>query len=286
MQIEVKGHSGCRIDIINDGNQLYIEKSTNDKKYIPRLLSQAEKQRKASNECYQHIRVPEIYDITKTENSVTVKMQYVYSKNFITYFEDAGFDQINYFIHALKIFLDSEIKASKIKAISKQVIIDKFNDVCGKIRNNNILNSDEEIIYIIRNSQRIFHSLENEILIPIGKCHGDLTFSNILFNGNNYYLIDFLDSFIESPLLDIVKIRQDSAYGWSQIMVVNSFDKVRMDLIYDKIDLEIDRYFLQFSWYEHYYKIFQLMNFLRILQYAKEKNVIDFLKPILVSLVK
>ena len=60
-------------------------------------------------------------------------------------------------------------------------------------------------------SQRVFDAL-SDMLIPVGTCHGDLTFSNILFNGNNYYLIDFLDSFIESPLLDIVKLRQDTAW--------------------------------------------------------------------------
>ena len=59
---------------------------------------------------------------------------------------------------------------------------------------------------IMAECAKVFEQLPIEIEIPMGKCHGDLTFSNILFNGNNYYLIDFLDSFIESPLLDLVKI--------------------------------------------------------------------------------
>lgn len=37
MEIQVKGHSGCQIDIVNDGNNLYIYKSTHDPKYINRL---------------------------------------------------------------------------------------------------------------------------------------------------------------------------------------------------------------------------------------------------------
>lgn len=37
MEIEVKGHSGCRIDIVNGGESLYISKSTHDKNYISRL---------------------------------------------------------------------------------------------------------------------------------------------------------------------------------------------------------------------------------------------------------
>lgn len=115
-------------------------------------------------------------------------------------------------------------------------------------------------------------------MLPVGICHGDLTFSNVLFNGNNYYLIDFLDSFIESPLLDIVKIRQDSAHLWSQLMYTKPYDKLRLQIICEKIDKEIDCYFGQYKWYCEYYNIFQLMNMLRILQYAKENKVVKYLK--------
>ena len=120
--------------------------------------------------------------------------------------------------------------------------------------------------------------------LPIGKCHGDLTFSNILFSGNDYYLIDFLDSFVESPLLDIVKIRQDSAYLWSELMYSGECDSTRLRIVADKIDTEIYNFASQFDWFR-YYKIFQLMNFLRILQYAHEPKVIDYLKNVINDLL-
>lgn len=281
MEIEIKGHSGCQIDIVNGGNSLFINKSTNDKKYIPRLYKQAVKQRNASKIAYQHIRVPEIYEIEHMDEYLNIKMEYIYSKNYVDYFEDAGFDQISYFIKALKIFVDSEIKSSKITSVSKNIIIDKYNDVCDKIAKNEFISNDTEINVILKKSSIIFNGLDEVINVPVGQCHGDLTFSNILFNGNNYYLIDFLDSFLESPLLDIVKIRQDSNYGWSQLMYEHEFDTVRMKIISDKIDEEIDSYYRKYEWYNKYYRIFQLMNLLRVIQYAKkEKNVI-FLKKAL-----
>ena len=49
MNIEVKGHSGCQIEIINNLNRLEICKSTSDKKYMDRLLLQARKQKEASD---------------------------------------------------------------------------------------------------------------------------------------------------------------------------------------------------------------------------------------------
>lgn len=281
MEIEIKGHSGCQIDIVNGGNSLFINKSTNDKKYIPRLYKQAVKQRNASKIAYQHIRVPEIYEIEHMDEYLNIKMEYIYSKNYVDYFEDAGFDQISYFIKALKFFVDSEIKSSKITSVSKNIIIDKYNDVCDKIAKNEFISNDTEINVILKKSSIIFNGLDEVINVPVGQCHGDLTFSNILFNGNNYYLIDFLDSFLESPLLDIVKIRQDSNYGWSQLMYEHEFDTVRMKIISDKIDEEIDSYYRKYEWYNKYYRIFQLMNLLRVIQYAKKEKIVIFLKKAL-----
>lgn len=285
MEIEVKGHSGCQIGIVNDGVQLYISKSTHDPKYIPRLLKLAEKQQAASQNFYQHIRIPQVYGITKTDSSLDVKMEYVYSKNFVDYFEDAGFDQIDYFVKALKIFIDDEMSKSISKGINREVITNKFASVKEIVRSNALLNEDVEIKEILEASDSVFYHLEEVCDIPLGVCHGDLTFSNILFNGNNYYLIDFLDSFIESPLMDLVKIRQDSCYGWSLLMYGREYDKVRMNIISRKIDNEIDKYYGGYDWYQRYYKPMQLMNFLRVLQYAKETKVINYLKTVIKTLL-
>lgn len=138
---------------------------------------------------------------------------------------------------------------------------------------------------ILDASRLAFSSIPAQIEIPMGKCHGDLTFSNILFNGNNYYLIDFLDSFLESPLLDLVKIRQDSQYEWSRLMYEGEVDLVRLSIISQKIDKEIDTFYSQYQWYRDYYHVFQLMNFLRILQYAKEEKVITYLKNVIKSML-
>lgn len=49
MEIEVKGHSGCSIDIVREGKNLFIYKCSNDPKYLNRLEKQAQKQIYASN---------------------------------------------------------------------------------------------------------------------------------------------------------------------------------------------------------------------------------------------
>ena len=285
MKIEVKGHSGCQIDVVSEDGGIYVYKSTFDPKYVNRLILQAEKQKAASVVPYQHIRVPEIYDIQTNESSTVVKMQYVYSKNFIEFFEQAGFEQIDYLVGALEYFIEYELGQCELQSVSAKVFQEKFSEIKLKVENNPLYTYDNNILDIIRRSEEVFADMK-DWFIPVGLCHGDLTFSNILFNGNNYYLIDFLDSFVETPLQDIVKVRQDTRYRWSQLMYSKRYDAVRLHIVSDKIDKEIDSYFKRkYQWYGECYSKMQLMNILRILPYAHEDKVVSYLKTILKELL-
>lgn len=281
MKLDIQGHSGCDIAIVHEDNELFIHKSTHDAGYVPRLVNQANKQIAASRIEYQNIRVPKIFDVAQSDTSAVIKMEYIYSRNFIEHFEQAGFEQIKYLIGAIKYFIDLEIANSTMQTVPSSTLTDKMADVARKVEKNIHLKDDDEAQELVRQSTVVMNGV-GDMVMPVGMCHGDLTFSNILFNGNNYYLIDFLDSFIESPLLDIVKIRQDTAYLWSTLMYHKPFDKVRLSIISEKIDTAIDEYFTgKYEWYRKYYMPLQLMNFLRILQYGKEDKVIAYLKRVI-----
>lgn len=281
MEIQVKGHSGCQIDVVNEDGGVYVYKSTAAPNYLKRLALQARKQMAAASVEYQHIRIPKIYELRENADTTIIKMQYVYSKNFVEFFEQAGFEQIDYLIGALEHFVEYEISKCELQKVSAEVYRDKFAEIKGKCLNSTLYQSDSTILGILERSEHVFDSLQ-DMSIPVGVCHGDLTFSNILFNGNNYYLIDFLDSFIETPLQDIVKIRQDTAYRWSQFMYTKPYDAVRLSIVCDKIDSEIDQYFShKYQWYRDNYAVIQLINILRILPYAHESKVVDYLKDVL-----
>lgn len=277
MELAVKGHSGYSIDIIREGINLYVYKRSNDADKSARLMRQASKQEQATR--YQHsgFQTPHILATEQNGNNCSIKMDYIYSRNFMEYFESAGFEQIDYFIHSLIRFIEEELALSPIQIVNSDVIVSKFNSVKKTIASNSCIQKNEQLTCIIEKAENILIGI-NQWEMPIGICHGDLTFSNILFTANTYYLIDFLDSFIESPLMDIVKLRQDSAHIWSAKMYTNTYDPIRLEIICKKIDTELDTYFQQYSWYKAYYLPLQVLNLLRVLQYAKEQTIISDLQ--------
>ncbi|MBR6125419.1 phosphotransferase [Candidatus Saccharibacteria bacterium] len=272
MKILVKGNSGCSIEIVQKGTNLILQKGSSNIAYIPRLLKQFEKQSQFKIHSNNHIKIPIIYEIHKTSNSIVGKMEYVYSKNFINFFETAGFEQIQHFANVIIQFLDYEVSKSPQKKISKSTLINKIRTI-----KQNISSVDMTTHNLLKRVEKECLS-QSVISIPVGLCHGDLTLSNILFNGSDCFLIDFLDSYIESPLMDIVKIRQDTYFGWSQLMSRQQFDKIRLNLILKKIDRLVDEHFQQYEWYVQYYRIFQIINFCRIIPYARNKRVDIFLQ--------
>ena len=85
MKLDIQGHSGCDISIVTEDNELHIHKSTHDPGYVPRLVNQANKQIAAAQTEYQHIRVPKIFEVEQSSTDATIKMEYIYSKNFSFY---------------------------------------------------------------------------------------------------------------------------------------------------------------------------------------------------------
>ena len=115
----------------------------------------------------------------------------------------------------------------------------------------------------------------NKIEIPISYCHGDLTLNNMLFLDSNIYLIDFLDSFVESPIIDLVKLKQDLQFFWSQKLlgISNTRSNCAYYYIWDKLNVEFKELINSIE-----FKVFEAINFLRIEPYVSnefERNLLD-----------
>jgi hypothetical protein len=117
-----------------------------------------------------------------------------------------------------------------------------------------------------------------------GNCHGDLTLSNIICESENiFYLIDFLQTFDESPLQDMSKLLQEKKYGWSfrksKNPVANRgriFCQKSIPDPYDLLPVE----------YHESLRICEVLTLLRIIPYLTDKQTTAWLENSLKQFIK
>lgn len=108
--------------------------------------------------------------------------------------------------------------------------------------------------------------------IPLGDCHGDFTFTNMLQTDTELVLVDFLDNVFDSVLLDMVKLRQDTAHRWVNVV----HDRVVEESKLKAIDASIEKELRWYECYRRYYRALQQFNLLRILPYCQDGHATNY----------
>ena len=276
--IKIKGHSNFTVTIKTIDNKKVISKCSNISEKN-RLKDQIMKQIKIyENNIFETIKIPKILTSYEHEDSIEYIMEFVdYSTNIVDFLSRYNHIKIDWFIKKIIYIIETYINNCTYKLISKDTLSSKITNIKVNLSKNTLINIDNNII---KNSIHYLESNINQIIqikYPLGVCHGDLTLSNILIDVDNMdlYLIDFLDSFIENPLLDIIKIRQDTKYYWILNLCKFNYDKNKIILILNYIDQKINSHFSKYNFYQKGYMYFQTMNLLRILQYCKEESIVN-----------
>lgn len=266
----MRGNSGCKLEIIQ-GNHTIVRKISYDINYNRRLKFQMTLQ---SNFFDKEIYTPSIFGSGYIDGNYYFDMEYINGNNLVYWLESADIDSIN----------------KKIIMILKQV---SSNEPLDSKNNNrdyiNLLISDKfntlEKTIVFENLQNIISSCKDAILnfdyslIPLSKCHGDLTLENIIISEDyKIYFIDFLDSFVESWLIDISKLLQDSLLFWSLRLNLDKISYnhvIRLNSVTDSI------FSYMYLNYDQYYvdAIFRLLllNVLRIIPYCKDSNTAQWI---------
>lgn len=265
----IQGHSGFTVALITDNNKSFIRKSTTINP--ERLKKQCYKQKEFFDKNrLDFIKVPYVIEQQEKEGYFHFDMEYFNVMMYIDFMQETDVSKLRDNIFKLLKMITTFINDSEYKEIKKQKIIDKYRDI-----RQNILNKVDSSYDFFVELDSIFYSIDDVYYLPVGVCHGDMTFSNLLFSreDENIILIDFLDSFIETPLVDMVKLRQDTKFLWSVNFYKNEFDLLRLKIVMKYIDQLITKYFSRYEFYRKYYKIFELLNLLRVLQYAKDEQI-------------
>lgn len=288
-QPKIPGHSGCAIEFIYDGASelpFLVKKKTTDRFYLSRMQIQVEKQRKFSH--FNHlpyVSTPRILsEYTGAEESHII-MEYLPFLDFVEYFSLCNVEEILTFSKNIQEVIEQYIHNSKFQKIDQTLLKEKVLDLSKKVNTHPLLTTEwKTAITDILHRELIKCSDYDEI--PIGICHGDLTLSNLLFNKNDgqLILIDFLDNFIESPIQDMVKIRQDTCYQWSLHLINREYDRIRIQTILECIDQQIATGFSKYDFYRQWYPFFQILNFARIIPYVKKAEIMEFIAKTIIEL--
>jgi len=250
--IKCDGYSGCHVEIFEN----CIIKSSSDSQYNSRLLAQSLKQ---SSHKSKYLLSPKILGNYYVDDILRVKMEYINGVNFARLFEITDIYELD---DIFKLFIDYIVDN-----LNKSTMVNVTDDIISKI--------DSVKRNVPDNVKDVVPYVSEEIIIPVGVCHGDLTLSNTLYNSNGIYVFDFLDCFVESPIQDIVKLRQDTFHYWS-LKRCDGFDISKIKIILSHFDEVMVNTFGKYGWF-NFYELFQKLNLCRVLQYAKSPKDIMFL---------
>jgi tRNA A-37 threonylcarbamoyl transferase component Bud32 len=242
------GLSGCSLELINDK---VLRKHSPSIEYNSRLLSQAEKQKVFSNRIYKNVDAPKVYDI----QSDYFDMEYIPGYTFSEFFSTASVNDVEFVVQTLFNYFDSLISTSRM--------VDATNKILNKLNSLEEKTSHKQYIEFLRK-----YVETNRIIVPHTFCHGDLTFSNIIFHKNRLFFIDFLDCYVDTFLSDLVKIKQDLYYLWG-LQIYNGHTH-RLEQVYQFAWRELESRYSSFM-YESF-DILDVMNSLRIEPYLTSQH--------------
>jgi hypothetical protein len=265
MEFTSHGKSGYEIKILNQDFNYILRKTSKNIKENTRHVERIKKQISFHNESrFSDIKTPKVLHLFEGNNSelAYVDMQYILGKDSLSFLKTANFNEINNFINQLFYYLDARLNTAYENAIFSDY--DQSEDDLSEHKNA-ILNKINEINTNLDfpRKETIIKKLQNlpQDVFLKGKCHGDLTLANMIHANGKLYIFDFLDMYVDTPLLDLISIRQDTYHMWS-CFLYNDYNCKIVELL-KYIDFELNKRYSTFinnKWYNH----LSLMNYVRM----------------------
>ena len=253
---QLAGHSGCEIKVVFQDGTYVVRKSSRQPGYNDRLYAQYLKQKNFESNIF--LSVP-VYSCGYDKDGLFFfTMKYINGKNMAELAETIELSKLRKFCGDCCSFLFEK---------------GKDNEDASKIFNQKIESLEKKITDHYSLLSEAFAVLKSFdwTQIPQTPCHGDFTLENMLMSKDTVLLIDFLDSFYDSWLIDFAKLFQDIELHWHYRFCkhVSSNLNVRL-LCMKEIMLDFLRNLPDGEKYciSLYYVL--LLNVLRIIPYAKD----------------
>lgn len=277
--MKLRGYSGCNLEIVESGGKKCVRKIAADISYNVRLKEQKNKQENLSIPGFKTCKV---FDDGYMDGRYYFIMEYINGK---TLAEEMELMELSDLEDVIADFMDVFGSYNSFDNNAGAVFEKKLNEVDNNINESCHESLDEAISSAIRMLKE--YSWEYVIQSP---CHGDMTMENILIQRGRMYLIDFLDSFYDSWMIDAAKLLQDSEYMWSyRGREISSNLCVRMTVFRDLLTEAILKMPKGKQILSTIYHIL-LLNFLRIVPYVNnsfdQEYIVDTIKKIMTKITE
>lgn len=252
------GLSGSKLEILPEG---LIRKYSPGDYFNDRFKLQIDKQIAFSKNNHNNLFTPDIVHY----NDEYFDMQYILGESYNEFFSKCNKQDLDNIVNICSNYFNKILSSSEKYTDEniKYLLIDKFNRLKKESTYSKYI---DFIIQEINSSQ--FHD------IPKTTCHGDFTVANMIFFKGKICCIDFLDSYIETVIVDMVKLKQDIYYEW--ILNINEGNlRIRQgfNYLWNKLYSKFKQYYnLEFT------NFITILNWLRIEPYIKtdkQKRVLN-----------
>ena len=254
---QMTGHSGCKVFLCEKNNQKYVRKTSSCTEYNDRLQQQMNKQASFRDSV---LKVPKIYGTGFEAGKFYFDMEFIKGVTFSNFVSTNSPNNTLSIFEKIIAYLDRQghHKADVSDAIEKKI---ESLTQCLEADYTKYFN-----YCLAFDWKKISTSI----------CHGDLTFENIIVHKSDIYLIDFLDSFIESKYVDYSKLLQDIILTWSWRNNASP-PIIKCMLLYNNLCENLSDVEIEMT------KRLLVLNILRIIPYADE-NRLEYLKDRLLYL--
>lgn len=259
---DLGGHSGCQILLCEDLDKVFVRKISSSIEYNSRLEIQADKQKSYFS---KFIKTPKVYYTGYTDNGLFYfDMEYIQGITLAEYIEKIEIGKIRNLVEQLvesfatfdqQEYVDTTSFMVKIKSL-KESLYEKENKTI-----NNALSILEK---------------HNWSAFTQSFCHGDMTLENLIIQNDKIYLIDFLDSFYDSWILDMGTLLQDTLVMWHYRYQDNvNINTILRLLVFKDVLIECMVKKMGNRYIEIYYAL--LLKLIRIFPYTRDDMTYDFL---------
>lgn len=257
------GLSGCKLKLFPNN---IIRKYSSNRDYNNRLIKQINKQNFFNKHIFTNIDTPKVIK-EYYEEIVFFDMEYIIGCDYYEYFSKASLNDLEKILLFLDEYFHFLIENSQ--QYENEIIKYKIKNKLLGFKDSNY---NSEIKLLLKYLDKINLDVRKSF------CHGDLTISNMLFHTKKIYLIDFLDSYIDTFIIDLIKLKQDLYYYW--ILEINNTKNTRIIQCFNFIWKYIEKKYNQYVNSDIFF-VLEFINFLRIEPYLTNNKQTDILNNII-----